>query len=41
MAFNLDEVKKAAEKAVEWGKEHPEELKKGLEKVKEILPKKK
>lgn len=39
MAFNLDEIKKAAEKAVEWGKEHPDEVKKGVDTVKEQLSK--
>lgn len=37
----MDDIKKTAEKAVEWGKEHPDEIKQGIEKVKEILPKKK
>lgn len=39
MGFNLDDLKKAAEKAVEWGKEHPDELKKGVEAAKETLSK--
>ena len=39
MGFNLNDLKNAAEKAVDWGKEHPEEVKKGVDAVKDILPK--
>lgn len=39
MGFNLDDIKKTAEKAVEWGKEHEEEVKKGMDMAKEALNK--
>ena len=39
--MDFDSIKKSAEKAMEWGKEHEEEIKEGIEKLKDILPKKK
>lgn len=41
MGISLNDLKNAAEKAVDWGKEHPEEVKKGVETVKDLLQKKK
>lgn len=39
MGFSLDDIKKTAEKAVEWSKEHPEEVQKGVDMAKEALNK--